>query len=237
MLKAENNLIIKPHFMSTDVITPKKNTGENNNQIISYIILRVLIGATGIALPFLLMIGKLIANSSTQIEFSVSDYYDNGTAGDILVGILFVLGLFLIAYKGYERIDSIAANFGGSFALGVALFPTTSTNHTVHIMHFVFALLLFSTFIFFSIYLFRKTDPNKKTTQQKDNRNRIYLICGIVMIVCVAAIAVGMIWLTELSATYHLVFWVESIALIAFGFSWVTKAEVLFLKDEEKNNS
>ena len=220
--------------MSTDITTPKKNTGENNNQIISYVILRVLIGAAGIALPFLLMIGKLIANSSTQIEFSVSDYYDNGTAGDILVGILFVLGLFLIAYKGYERIDSIAANFGGSFALGVALFPTTSSNHTIHIMHFVFALLLFSTFIFFSIYLFRKTDLNKKTTQQKDNRNRIYLICGIVMIVCVAAIAVGMLWLTELSATYHLVFWFESIALIAFGFSWVTKAEVLFLKDEEK---
>ena len=93
--------------MSNDTTTPQKNTGENNDQIISYIILRILIGATGIALPFLLIIGKLVANSSTQIEFSVSDYYDNGTAGDILVGILFVLGLFLIAYKGYERIDSM----------------------------------------------------------------------------------------------------------------------------------
>ncbi len=214
-------------------MNPAVTTPKNNDQIISYIILRVLIGATGIALPFLLIIGKLIYNNSTLVEFSVSDYYDNGTAGDILVGILFVLGLFLIAYKGYERIDSIAANFGGSFALGVALFPTTSTNHTVHIMHFVFALLLFSTFIFFSIYLFRKTDPTKIRTKQKDNRNRIYLICGIIMIVCVAAIAVCMLWLTELSATYHLVFWFESIALIAFGFSWVTKAEVLFLKDAD----
>ncbi|MBP6024706.1 hypothetical protein [Ferruginibacter sp.] len=222
--------------MSNDLITPEKYR-ENNDQIISYIILRILIGATGIALPFLLMIGKLIANNSTQIEFSVSDYYDNGTAGDILVGILFVLGLFLMAYKGYERIDSIAANLGGSFALGVALFPTTSSNYTIHIMHFVFALLLFSTFIFFSIYLFRKTDPKKVRTKQKTNRNRIYLICGIIMIVCVAAIAVGMIWLTELSQTYHLVFWFESIALIAFGFSWVTKAEVLFLRDEGKKGS
>ena len=178
--------------MSNDTTTPQKNTGENNDQIISYIILRILIGATGIALPFLLIIGKLIANSSTQIEFSVSDYYDNSTAGDILVGVLFVLGFFLMTYKGYDRIDSRAANLGCVFALGVALFPTTSTNHVVHIMHFVFAVLLFSVFIFFSIYLFRKTGPGRRT-KQKDKRNSVYIVCGINMIACIAGTAISMV--------------------------------------------
>jgi len=207
-------------------------TSEKNNQIISYYALRILIGATGVLLPLLLIIGNLIANETLKIEFSVSDYYDNGTAGDILVGILFVLGFFLMTYKGYDRKDSIAANLGCVFALGVALCPTTSTNQLIHILHFVFAVLLFSVFIFFSIYLFRKSDTPKGMNKQKDKRNMVYLVCGIVMIVCIAGIAVGMIWLQQFSKTWHLVFWFESIALIAFGISWITKAEFLFLRDE-----
>ncbi len=219
--------------MNNDLL-PGVKTPAKNDQIISYYALRILIGATGILLPFLLIIGNLIANNTMKIEFSVSDYYDNSTAGDILVGVLFVLGFFLMTYKGYDKTDSITANFGCVFALGVALCPTTSTNEVVHILHFVFALLLFTVFIIFSIYLFRQTDPGKHITREKEMRNNIYLVCGLVMIACIAAIAVGMIWLQELSARYHLVFWFESIALISFGISWVIKAEFLFLKDKNK---
>ena len=212
---------------------PGIKTPANNDQIISYYALRILIGATGILLPLLLIIANLVANNNLQIEFSVSDYYDNSTAGDILVGVLFVLGFFLMTYKGYDRIDSRAANLGCVFALGVALFPTTSTNHVVHIMHFVFAVLLFSVFIFFSIYLFRKTGPGRRT-KQKDKRNSVYLVCGIIMIACIAGIAISMVWLEAVSIKYHLVFWFESLALMSFGFSWITKAEFLFLKDGDK---
>jgi len=212
---------------------PGVKTPEKNNQVISYYALRILIGATGVLLPVLLIIGNLIANETLKIEFSVSDYYDNGTAGDILVGILFVLGFFLMTYKGFDKTDSRAANFGCVFALGVALCPTTSPNQVVHILHFVFAVLLFAVFIVFSIYLFRKTGPGRPT-KQKDNRNKVYLICGIVMIACIVGIAISMIWFIELSVRLHLVFWFESIALIAFGISWITKAEFLFLKDEGK---
>ena len=218
--------------MSNDLL-PGVKTPAKNDQIISYYALRILIGATGMLLPFLLIIGNLIANQTLHIEFSVSDYYDNGTAGDILVGVLFVLGFFLMAYKGFDRIDSITANLGCVFALGVALCPTTSSNQVVHILHFVFAMLLFSTFIFFSIYLFRKSDPQKKCSPQKNKRNVIYLVCGIIMIVAIASIVVSIFWLEEASQQYHLVFWFESLALISFGFSWITKAEFLFLKDEE----
>ena len=218
--------------MSNDLM-PGVKTPAKNDQIISYYALRILIGATGMLLPFLLIIGNLIANQTLHIEFSVSDYYDNGTAGDILVGVLFVLGFFLMAYKGFDRVDSITANLGCVFALGVALCPTTSSNQVVHILHFVFAMLLFSTFIFFSIYLFRKSDPQKKCSPQKNKRNVIYLVCGIIMIVAIASIVVSIFWLEEASQQYHLVFWFESLALISFGFSWITKAEFLFLKDEE----
>jgi uncharacterized protein YacL len=99
-------------------------------------------------------------------------------------------------------------------------------------MHFVFALLLFSVFIFFSIYLFRKSGPGVVRTKQKDSRNRVYLICGIIMILCIAGIALSMIFFVPASQSYHLVFWFESLALMSFGFSWVVKAEFLFMKDK-----
>ena len=220
--------------------TIAERPGKKNDQIISYFTLRVLIGAAGIMLPLLLFIGKFIVEGSTKIEFSISDYYDNGTAGDILVGVLFALGFFLGSYKGYNATDSRAANFGSAFALGVALFPTTSENEWVHKLHFVFALLLFAVFIFFSLYLFRKSAPGKIVTKQKENRNNVYLICGIIMIVGVAGIAIFSFWWQDIAQQYHLVFWLESLALTAFGFSWITKAEFLFLKDadtEEKKEA
>lgn len=217
--------------MQNDLM-PGVKTPEKNDQIISYYALRILIGATGVLLPLLLIIGNLVANNTMAIEFSVSDYYDNSTAGDILVGVLFVLGFFLMTYKGPKPIDSRAANLGCVFALGVALFPTTSSNEVVHIMHFVFAVLLFSVFIFFSIYLFRKSDQPKGSNPKKVKRNRVYLICGIIMIACIAAIALSMLVFKTASEKYQLVFWFESIALISFGISWITKAEFLFLKDE-----
>ena len=210
-------------------LTETKRAGNANDQIIPYYTLRILIGAAGISLPILLLIGKLIAENSFRLEYSISDYYDNSTAGDILVGVLFSLAFFLVSYKGYARIDSIAANLGCAFALGVALFPTTSKNTFVHYSHFVFSFLLFSVFIFFSLYLFRKSSPHP--TKQKKNRNKVYLVCGILMILCIAGIALCQIF--NIDANLHLVFWLESLALASFGFSWITKAEVVF-QDEYK---
>ena len=218
--------------MATNSIMKTKRFGNDNDQIIPYYTLRVLIGAAGILLPILLVIGKLISENSLQIEYSISDYYDNSTAGDILVGILFSLAFFLVSYKGYAPIDSIAANLGCVFALGVALCPTTSKNLFVHYAHFIFAFLLFSVFIFFSIYLCRKRSPHP--TKQKKNRNKVYLVCGIIMIVCIVAIAVFEFLVAfEFKEKWHPVFWLESLALISFGFSWITKAEMVF-KDENR---
>ena len=219
--------------MSVNPLTKTKRYGNDNDQIIPYYVLRVLIGAAGICLPFLLVIGKLIYNGTFELEYSISDYYDNGTAGDILVGILFALAFFLVSYKGYAAIDSITANFGCAFALGVALFPTTSTNKFVHYSHFVFAVLLFSDFIFFSIYLFRKKNPNP--TAQKEKRNAVYLICGVLMTVCIVAIAAAELFLSEeVRNKLHPVFWMESLALFSFGFSWITKAEMVFGDGQKK---
>ena len=53
------------------------------------------------------------------------------------------------------------------------------------------------------------------------------------MIICIVGIAICSFLLETVSAKYHLVFWLESIALVSFGFSWITKAEFLFWKDPD----
>jgi Ca2+/Na+ antiporter len=206
------------------------------NQIISFLRLRTMIGALGILLPFALVISDSIARKILGIEFSISDYYDNGVSGDLLVGVLFVLGFFLLSYKGYEPIDNIVSNLSCFFALGVALFPTTAKGLT-HILHFVFAFLLFSTFIFFSIYLFRKKDKNnpEPISEIKKTRNKVYLACGIIMILCIIIIALASFDVLGAAADkFNLVFWFETIALVAFGFSWITKGGELIFKDDKK---
>lgn len=207
----------------------------NQQQIISYFTLRKLIGVLGIILPLLMVIFKYISEKSTVVEFSISDYYDNGSAGYVLVGVLFVLGFFLLSYKGYEKIDDRASDVGCIAALGIALFPTTSSIKAVHIMHFVFAFLLFSTFIFFCLYLFRKTSGAKTVTKKKVLRNRVYVTCGVIMIACIIGIALASFNILGTAAeNYHLVFWFETIALFSFGFSWIVKGELLW-KDAESH--
>jgi uncharacterized membrane protein YiaA len=207
-----------------------KNEQSEQDQIISYKTLRIMMGLAGIFLPLLVFIGKAIAEKNYQLEFSISDYYNNSTGGDILVGVLFALSFFLFAYKGPEPVDNKIANIGSVMAMGVALFPTTGSGW-IHYAHFVFAILLFTVFIIFSIYLFRKTKKGKEPTPQKKKRNVLYLTCGIIMIACIAALAVCMWLFEDACKQYNLVFWGEAIALVAFGISWLTKAEWLYWTD------
>lgn len=204
----------------------------NKDQIISYKTLRILMGLAGILLPLMVFVGKALSQHNMELEFSISDYYDNDTAGDILVGVLFALSFFLFAYKGPEPIDNKVANVGSLMAMGVALFPTTSSIKWVHYMHFVFAICLFTVFIVFSIYLFRKTKKGTVPTDEKKKRNKLYLFCGIVMILCIAGLAISMWLMEDLCSRAKLVFWGEATALFAFGISWLTKAEWLYLKDK-----
>jgi ABC-type Fe3+-siderophore transport system permease subunit len=190
-------------------------------------------GLAGIFLPLLVFTGKAIAERSFQLEFSISDYYDNSTGGDILVGVLFALSFFLFAYKGPEPVDNTIADIGSVMAMGVALFPTTAKGW-VHYAHFVFAIGLFTVFIIFSIYLFRKTKKNKTPTREKMQRNKLYLACGWIMIGCIAALTVSMFFFEAACEKYSLVFWGEAIALTAFGISWLTKAEWLYLVDHDE---
>lgn len=198
---------------------------------LSYLALRKSIGFIGMLLPFVLMLGVTIIFKEDALQDSISHYYYTGMR-DVFVGALCAVSLFMFFYCGYERIDDWAGNAAAIFALGVAFFPTTETGDADLIgkVHFSSAAALFIILAFFSLYLFTRTDPNKPPTSQKLKRNVIYRICGVIIILCIVSIAVYSFFIEDMYMIPRFVFWGETIALVAFGFSWCVKGEVV-LKD------
>ena len=213
------------------------NQEPDNRLVVSYLTLRKAIGYLAVALPFVLYFGgKLLYAHGMQN--SISSYYHTEMR-DVFVGVLCSIGVFMVAYKGHERKDDIAGDLACLFAVGVAFFPTTPDNPAHHekliaIFHTVFASLFFLTLSYFSLYLFRKTDPNKPPTQQKLNRNKVYRVCGYTMLGALALIPLlGLLPNGAAAAIKKInpIFWLELIAIEAFGVSWMTKGEAI-LQDE-----
>ncbi|MDH5476402.1 MAG: hypothetical protein OEX22_11970 [Cyclobacteriaceae bacterium] len=202
-----------------------------NNEYInhthSYLALRKAVGWIGIILPFALMLGVKIIFKEDVFQSSISHYYHTGMSG-VFVGALCAVALFMFFYSGYNKQDDWAGNIAGFFALGVAWFPTTEHNpiDSIGIIHLICAACFFITLSVFSIFLFRKRGDI--VTPQKRIRNIIYLVCGIIMLLCLASIVIYFKFFETPNDNIHLVFWAETVALLAFGFSWLVKGEQLF---------
>jgi len=216
------------------------NDSQNeNSSVIPLLKLRKAIGIMGIAFPFVVSLGGLLL-FRTGIQDSISDYYHTGMR-DVFVGMLFGIGFFLLSYRGYETADNIAANLGCAFAVGLSLFPTapegdvSSTVGLIGHIHLAFGALFFLTLIYFSLFLFTKTSKQLQPTKRKLQRNRVYRICGFAMGACILLITAYYLLpgeRTTFLGISHPVFVFEAIMVVAFGISWITKAEAI-LKDDD----
>lgn len=215
-------------------------TKSNNetSMVFSYLELRKAVGVLAIALPIVLTLGALLL-FKTGIQSSISGYYYTGMR-DVFVGILCAIGFFMLSYKGYELADKIAGNIGCVLAVGVALLPMTpdgpasKIERIVGTTHLILAALFFVTLIYFSLCLFTKTNPKKTPTRKKLQRNKVYRACGYIMGICIVLIAVYLLLPKELVSfleKYKPIYLLETIAVLTFGVSWLTKGEAI-LKDE-----
>lgn len=204
--------------------------------VLSYLELRQAIGVIGCSLPFVLALGKWFTQAP-GLQSSISCYYYTDMR-NILVGSLCAIGVFLLSIRGYDRRDQIAGALASIFAIGTALFPenlctSSSPPHKfIGELHLTFAALLFITFSYLSLALFTETYPGIPPTPRKLQRNVVYRICGWTILACIVLIAA--VKLTPLSAALQSVepvFWLESVAVVAFGFSWLTKGQMI-LKDK-----
>ena len=198
-------------------------------RIISYLTLRKALGYLGILLPFALAAGNWVIFSG-RLQQSVSDYYYTGMRG-VLVGGLCVIGAFLLSYHGYDRWDSLFTNAAGFGAVGVALFPTPPDNPStaasiVGDFHFAFGSVMFASLIVIALWLFRKTGPGGRT-RAKQIRDRVYLICGLIMLVSLALAGIVSLPFAAGLNSLNPVFWLETIAIASFGVSWLVKGQAI----------
>ena len=218
-------------------------------QLIPYQTLRQLIGWLGIGLPAALLAGNYLLRHCTMVQSSISHYYYTIT-GYWLVGILFAVAMFLISYNGYSRVDNIATSIAGFAAVLIALFPTNIVHQvpepmstvacTLFILpeakfrnaiHYASATVFFLALAYTALFLFTRSTGTK--TIQKKMRNRFFVMCGFIMLLALLFIGLYGFYGTHFPGlrTYHPVFWLEWVALAAFGISWLVKGQ-LILKDE-----
>lgn len=214
----------------------KNPSGSEKSLVISYLGLRKAIGIIAVLLPFVLVLGKSIIDGG-GIKGSISAYYYTAM-GNVFVGSLCAFGVFLMSYKGYEKKDDIAGTLACIFAIGVALFPTapdlnaTQANLVIGRLHHTFAALFFLMLTYFCLFLFTKSGQ-QHPTRRKKQRNTVYKICGYTMLASMALMVLLAVLLSDtLTKQLHPTFWLESIAVLAFGVSWLTKGEAI-LKDIE----
>ena len=129
----------------------------------------------------------------------------------------------------------------GVCAILVALFPTEPSGGIdlpgtfTGSVHVVFAALLFLTLAYFSLVLFTKSDPGRRSPE-KQNRDRVYRGAGYMILASIALIgilggvrALGLVSQEVAGAVeaWNPAFWLESAALTAFGISWAVKGQAI----------
>ena len=218
----------------------------SNHLVFSYLTLRDLIGISGILLPIVLYFTTDRGELDKRIEPSISDYYYTSN-GDVLVVLLSVLGVFLFTYKGYTWKEKVLTTIAAICALGIAFTPTSTSNAnslSIHVSnstgpnwfgipkHFIFAATFFASVAIMSLAFFPKSDKSLKSHKgkksQKEKRNITFIICGWTIIGCLVALIAYILIQPAFTKNFPVIFVAETLAIWAFGVSWLTKGETLW---------
>lgn len=214
---------------------------KNKNLEISYVQLRQLIGYLGIALPLTCILGGKILGKA-KLQTTLSGYYFTNMR-DVFIGIIIGMSLFLITYKGYERIDQMITSLTGVFGLGIAIFPCNVSegpdmsvgvfqlmSKTSNTIHALCALSFFLLLAINSIFIFTMSS-GRQLTRRKKYRNLIYRISGFIIIGSILILIMYVLIVPKATLeTSFFILGLESVMLLCFGVSWLVKGETL-LKD------
>jgi hypothetical protein len=212
--------------------------------IVSYLTLRKAVGYIGLLMPILVRVGARFFEQIPS-NTSISAYYYTSMR-DVFVGALAAIGVFLFCYRGQDTQDNVLTNIAGACAVAIGLLPTEPEYHPLILAKFPqlltdacyrnhgpigFHIYVVGAFFLIISYLtiFRFTKPSQpNVTQRKRSRNKVYVACGIVMVVCIVAIVI--IKLIDFTSS---IFWPETVAIVGFGIAWLTKGHAI-LKDRDR---
>lgn len=205
--------------------------------------LRRMIGLLGTLLPFVLLFGGYLSQCSVLMCTSISAYYYTAV-GYLFVGIMLVTGAFLICYRGHAeskpanseckllaRIrkwcpwirDDGLTSVAGLLAILVAVLPTAASAQEPDVAnkaHWILAGLFLLTTAVMSCCQF---------TLGEDTANHpLYRMCARVILVAVLVILADYLAGGSLRRMVPtIVWWLEAVAVAAFGFSWLVKSEMM----------
>jgi hypothetical protein len=208
--------------------------------VMSYLLLRFLIGVLAVLLPFVLILVNWAIGHGFQL--SLSGYYYTPMR-NIYIGTLCAIGVFLVSYYGYDLADRLITDFAGLGIILTALFPTTlgypptAAQVIIGDFHIGFAV---ATFVLLAVMAFRfakrePTPPGLSRWQRVryalgftgpgDSARPlwatiVYRVSGCVILVCVI-----LAWPLS-SVTYSLLA-LETIIMVSFGLSWFVKGRNL----------
>ncbi|WP_316843026.1 hypothetical protein [Pedobacter gandavensis] len=225
---------------------------EKNELVFSYLTLRNLIGFSGIFLPLILAIAPKGTAKYYGFEASISDYFYTDR-GDILVVVLCIQGAFLITYTGYCWKEQLLTLIAGICSIGVAFVPTETEQlqyelsvHTTNggvlgfmigtAWHIAFAAIFLICLAMMSLVFFTKSSEKGDhklrdgKLSKKGKRNIVYKVCGWTIIASLVILGLYFTFDPDLGK-FPVVFALESLAVIAFGISWITKGETLWPDD------
>jgi hypothetical protein len=223
-------------------------TPDTSRYLRSYLIMRAMVGALGIALPFLLVLGDgVVFDGEPFPRGSLSSYYYS-SAREVFVGTLCATAVFLITYKVVTRsLDNTLSWVAGMAVLLVAIFPTGRPSRNlaltpiqdrlgesvVQAIHFsaafVFIAALAVICCFFGVREGKRdARPNKRSPQFWRNFHWTCsgVIAGSLAFVGIAALAGG----PEKALLIG-----EALSVWAFGVSWLMKGlELDYLRTTER---
>jgi hypothetical protein len=218
----------------------------------SFLFLRVLVGALGIALaPLVVLVERYGYDGSLFPRDSVSIYYYTGMH-DVFVASLAAMGIFFVAYKIAEwNLDSTASTLAGLSAIVISQFPTgpppagtpagypTPLQNAVGVnaaqyVHYGASAVFLGGLTVISFFFARREGKRPEHVGQWLSNHTWKLIHYS----CSGAMVLALIWILFTSFVWHggpyyTLLIGEALAATAFGVSWLGKGfepDVLFLR-------
>jgi hypothetical protein len=188
------------------------------------IALHMLIGGLCISLPLVLTIGNFVS-AGTAPPGSLSGYYYTDMR-NYFIGGLCALGIFLLAYRGHERLDTLITDGAGMSLIMVALCPTrplavgshlTVRQNVVGDLHDLFAIIAPLALGVMALRLARA---------RRQPEVAIHRACAATIFSCVLFAIVSSFIFKSIDANPRALLMCEVAAMLASGTSWLTARRV-----------
>lgn len=228
---------------------------------VAYRWLRRTIGELGICLPLVVAGVSWLGTPGSSLQPTISDYYNTEVRGlfvGILTALAVLLFAYPGYDEDDDLAGNIAGTLAMCVLLCPtrAVGDDTWRAQLLSFIHLASAAGLFATLALFCFVLFRRTEADRKVTrtrgmvrrvralfhlerprsplsEHKERCHKIYLACGwvitvsIVLIVVYKALAADVAWLAPVQPA----FWLECLALWAFGVAWMVKGDAILTPD------